>query len=57
MSEQVEQTIPMPVKQYADCIMAIQKLEDIRRVANQDYSCEEEAGALISSIRAITSNG
>ena len=48
-----EETIPMPVKQYAECIMALQKLEDIRRIARQGMSGGNAMG-IVQAIRAIT---
>lgn len=48
-----EETIPMPVKQYAECIMALQKLEDIRRIAHQGMASGNAIG-IVQAIRAIT---
>ena len=48
-----EETIPMPVKQYAECIMALQKLEDVRRIAHQGISSGNAIG-IVQAIRSIT---
>ena len=48
-----EQTIAVPVKQYTECIMALQKLEDIRRLVM--YSPRtEEAVYIVKAIMRIT---
>lgn len=48
-----EQMISIPVKQYAESIMAIQKLEDIRRIVCSPMSSGNQVG-LIQAVRAIT---
>ena len=48
-----ETTISMPVKQYAECIMALQKLVDIRRVVAYSMD-EEEAMFAVKAIMRIT---
>jgi len=53
MSDQSDQMVSIPVKQYAESIMAIQKLEDIRRIANSPLSAGNPPG-LLQAIRAIT---
>jgi hypothetical protein len=48
-----EHTIAMPVKQYTECIMALQKLDDIRRLVM--YSPRtEEAVYIVKAIMRIT---
>ena len=48
-----EQTIQMSVKQYSECIMALQKLEDIRRLVM--YAARtEEAVYIVKAISRIT---
>ena len=51
--EPKEQMISIPVKQYADYIMAMQKLIDIALVASQNTSSGDTAFKIINSIRAM----
>lgn len=51
--EPKEQMISITVKQYADYIMAMQKLLDIALVANQNTSSGDTAFKIVQSIRAI----
>lgn len=51
---QAEESIQIPVRQYADAIMAIQKLNDIKNIANLSWDCEEECETIVCAIRAIT---
>ncbi len=53
MSDQSDQMVSIPVQQYAESIMAIQKLEDIRRIANSPLNAGNPTG-LLQAIRAIT---
>lgn len=48
-----QQTIQMSVKQYSECIMALQKLEDIRRLVMYAVS-EKEAECIVQAINRIT---
>ena len=48
-----EATISMPVKQYARCIMALQKLTDVALVVGNGSIDEDEAVILIHAVRAI----
>ncbi len=55
MNEHPESTISIPVKQYAESIMAIQKLEDIRRIVfSSRASRSDSALSTIDAIKAIT---
>ena len=49
-----EEKIPMPIRQYVDAIMAIQKLNDIKNIVNMDWNDDEECITMIMAIRAIT---
>lgn len=51
---QKEVEIPMPIKQYVDAIMAIQKLNDIKNVAHMNWDDEEDCATIIEAIKAIT---
>jgi hypothetical protein len=51
--EPKEQMISIPVKQYADYIMAMQKLIDIALVAGQNTSSGDTAFKIVNSIRAM----
>lgn len=51
--EPKEQMISIPVKQYADYIMAMQKLIDIALVAGQNSASGDTAFKIVQSIRAI----
>lgn len=51
---QEEEKIPMPVRQYVEAIMAIQKLDDIKKVAHMDWDDEEDCATIIEAIKAIT---
>ena len=53
MDEVKEQMISIPVKQYAEYIMAMQKLIDIALVAGQNSTSGDTAFKIINSIRAI----
>ena len=53
MNNQDEQMVSIPTKQYAESIMAIQKLEDIRRIVCSPLSNGNTVG-LIQAVRAIT---
>jgi len=46
-------TVPISVTQYADSIIALQKLEDIRRVVWQNMT-SGNALELVKAVRAIT---
>ena len=46
----------MPVTDYAKCIMALQKVEDIRRISNVTISSEQTAVGLVKAIRAIAND-
>lgn len=48
-----QQTIQMSVKQYSECIMALQKLEDIRRLVMYTVS-KEESAYVVKAISRIT---
>ena len=48
-----EQTIAMPIKQYTECIMALQKLEDIRRLVIYGVRTDE-AVYIVKAISRIT---
>ena len=55
MNEHSESTISIPVKQYAESIMAIQKLEDIRRIVySPEGTRNDYALSIVKAIRAIT---
>lgn len=49
-----EEKILMPVRQYVDAIMAIQKLNDIKNIAHLSWDNEEECVTIICAIKAIT---
>jgi hypothetical protein len=51
--EPKEQMISIPVKQYADYIMAMQKLIDIALVAEQNSASGDTAYKIVNSIRAM----
>ena len=51
---QEEETISIPIKQYTEAIMALQKLNDIKGIAHMDWSDEEECVTIIGAIRTIT---
>ena len=51
---QEEEKIQIPVRQYTEAIMAIQKLNDIKNVAKMPWDDEEECATIIMAIRAIT---
>jgi hypothetical protein len=51
--EPKEQMISIPVKQYADYIMAMQKLIDIALVAEQNSASGDTAFKIVNSIRAM----
>lgn len=51
--EPKEQMISIPVKQYADYIMAMQKLIDIALVAEQNAASGDTAFKIVNSIRAM----
>lgn len=51
--EPKEQMISIPVKQYADYIMAMQKLIDIALVAGQNTASGDTAFKIVNSIRAM----
>ena len=51
--EPKEQMISIPVKQYADYIMAMQKLIDIALVAGQNTTSGDTAFKIVNSIRAM----
>ena len=51
--EPKEQMISIPVKQYADYIMAMQKLIDIALVAEQNTASGDTAFKIVNSIRAM----
>lgn len=55
MNEHPESTISIPVKQYAESIMAIQKLEDIRRIVFSPRATRSDSAlSTIDAIKAIT---
>ena len=51
--EPKEQMISIPVKQYADYIMAMQKLIDIALVAEQNSASGDTAYKIVNSIRSM----
>ena len=51
--EPKEQMISIPVKQYADYIMAMQKLIDIALVAEQNSASGGTAYKIVNSIRSM----
>ena len=51
--EPKDQMISIPVKQYADYIMAMQKLIDIALVAGQNTTSGDTAFKIVNSIRAM----
>ena len=51
--EPKEQMICIPVRQYADYIMAMQKLIDIALVAGQNTASGDTAFKIVNSIRAM----
>lgn len=53
MSNQDEQMVSIPTKQYAESIMAIQKLEDIRRIVRSPLANGNAVG-FVHAVRAIT---
>lgn len=55
MNEHPENTVNIPVKQYAESIMAIQKLEDIRRIVHSPRATRSDSAlSVIDAIKAIT---
>ncbi len=53
VNNQDEQMVSIPTKQYAESIMAIQKLEDIRRIVQSSLANGNGVG-LLQAVRAIT---
>lgn len=53
VNNQDEQMVSIPTKQYAESIMAIQKLEDIRRIVRSSLANGNGVG-LVQAVRAIT---
>ena len=51
---QEEEQIQIPVKQYTEAIMAMQKLNDIKNIAHVEWEGAEECAMVLATIKAIT---
>ena len=51
-----ERMVSIPIDQYAQSIMALQKLIDIAWIARQSMSSDSAAVSIVNAIRAITEN-
>ena len=56
-TSQETQLVTIPVKQYVDSIMALQKLADIRSAVYVSFSSEVSAQALVQVVRNICGKG
>ena len=54
VDEPAEQMVQIPVRQYAELIMAIQKLNDIKKIARVHTAYDNGCWTIVEAIKEIT---